>query len=149
MKKTEIISTNLDNLENQRYGKSYLGKKVYSKEGRLVGIVRDILIDKNSLSGLFIIGKRKLFVDKEYIASESEKAIMLTIEPVLSIVGKKVFDSDGRKIGVVMSIDRKSKSNSFVSLMVKAHIFSKPFTIPKEDIEVCKENIILNRAYPK
>lgn len=149
MGQTEILSTKIANLDNQRHGRSYLGKKVYSKEGNIVGIVKDLFIGKDAMTGFFVLGRRKLFIDKEYMATESEKAIMLSIEPVLLAIGKKVFDSDGRKVGVVTGVERKSNSNNYVALFVKSNIFSKAFSIPKEDVEVFKENVILNRAYPK
>lgn len=149
MKQIEMLSTNFDKLDNQRHARTYLNKKVYSKDGNVVGWVKDLLFSKNTLSGFLVVGRRKLFIDKEYIGSESEKTLMLSMNPILYNIGKKVFDSDGRKVGKVVGLDRKSKANSFQSLIVKAHIFSKPFPIPKEHIEVCKENVILNRAYPK
>lgn len=149
MGQTEILSTKITKLDSQRHGRSYLGKKVYSKEGNIVGIVKDLFIGKGAMTGFFVLGRRKLFIDKEYVASESEKSIMLSIEPVLLVIGKKVFDSDGRKVGYVSGIDRKSNSNNYVALLVKSNLFSKAFSIPKEDVEVFKENVILNRAYPK
>ena len=72
---------------------------------------------------------------------------MLAIDPVVEFIGKHVFDSEGKNIGKVISLERKTSANTFASLVVRKNFYSKPINVPKEDINVFKENIILKRTY--
>ncbi len=142
-KRTDIISGKVKNLDSLSSLKSYIGKRVYSKNGDLLGHVKDALFKGNVIEGILVKGKRKLFISKEFFEHESDKAFVLSIDPIVSLIGKLVYDSTGKKIGRVVDIKRKTNANTFTELVIKKSIFRRRFTIPKEDISVAKKNIIL------
>ena len=63
------------------------------------------------------------------------------------MIGKQVFDADGKKLGRVKSVQRKGNANDFESVVVKRHFFSRGIAVPKSDIDVSKKNIILKVIY--
>ena len=69
--------------------------------------------------------------------------VMLTIDSVLLLKGKVVFDSQGKKVGKVVDVIRPTNSNNFTDIVVKEKLWSKPKKIPKEKLAVYKKNIIL------
>ena len=146
-KKIEILSMKHINLESAKTSSYYIGKKVFSKLGNQIGIVKNIVLKNNLLAGFIVVGRKTIFIDKEYIDSESEKALMLSMHPVTELIGKQVFDKVGRKLGKVISLERKTNTNNFTNLIIKANIYSKPFKVPKEHVSAYKENIILNKDY--
>ena len=147
-KKLKIISSKIKNLETTKSLKTYLGKKVFSSSGFYIGKIKDLIVRKNSLVGFIVKGKQKLFLDISFVKSESEKSIVLSINPVLNILKMDVFDVDGRKIGKVTGLNRTSNINNFESLIVKKNFYTK-INIPKKDIDTFKKNVILNKAYDK
>ncbi len=144
-KKTDIVgkTKNLDSL-----GKisSYFGKKVYSKTGDFLGHIIEVMFKGNIIQGFLVKGKRKLFIEKKFFEHESEKAFVLSIDPVVCFIGKQVFDSSGKRIGKVVDVKRKTNANVFSEIMVKKAFYRRAFSIRKEDISVAKENIILKHA---
>ncbi|MEE9525870.1 MAG: PRC-barrel domain-containing protein [Candidatus Woesearchaeota archaeon] len=127
--------------------KEILNKNVVSKSGHPMGKVKDVLFNDKGVKG--IIGKKKLikyYVDSSFFSS-SEKNIMLSIDPVLLLLGKEVFDADGKKLGKVKGVIRDNDTNSFKTLIVKRKLYSRKQKIPKADIKVSKKNIILNKKY--
>ena len=54
-------------LENQK-AKWYLGKKVVSKSGAIIGTVKDLMVTEKGIQG-YIIGDKfnKTFIDKEFV----------------------------------------------------------------------------------
>jgi sporulation protein YlmC with PRC-barrel domain len=144
-KKTDIVGK-VKNLDGLSKFSSYLGKKVYSKKGDFLGYVKDVMFKGNIIQGILIKGKRKIFVDKEYFEHESENAFVLSIDPVVCLIGKQVFDSSGKRIGKVIDIKRKTNANVYSEIIVKKVFYKRAFSILKEDISVAKENIILKHA---
>lgn len=147
MRKTEVISQNFKRILPNQSTKWYLGKKVVSKSGAIIGKVSDIVLSDKGIHGLvFKHGFHSTCLDKQYIQDVSD-AVILGIDPVTSLVGKLVFDADGRKLGKVTKVGRKGCSNLFVDLAVKKRFFSKELRIPKDHVAVMRKNVILNRAY--
>lgn len=146
-RKIHMISTRKkDHSEMGRF-RSYIGKKVISKSGDFVGRVYDVLFSGDKMTGIMVWRRfSKLFVGKEFF-DLSEDAVMLSINPVTMLIGKKVFDADGKKIGTVKGIIRKGKTNNFDAVTVKKNIFSKSIKVPKSEIETSKKNIILKKVY--
>ena len=120
-----------------------IGKKAVTKSGAIMGKIKDVIVTDKGIQG-YVIGKT--FIDKEYV-KEIEDAIMLTIDPITSFIGKWVFDADGRKLGKVKQILRKGNRNNFEAITIKKKMYSKEQTIPKTEIAVMKKNIILNKSY--
>jgi sporulation protein YlmC with PRC-barrel domain len=146
-RKPKIIATKLKSIEHLKSFKSYLKRRVYSKRGEYVGKVYDVLFNEKTLLGIMVKGKKNIFVGKEYISSESANAIVLKIEPITNLIGKQVFDSRGKRIGIVSDIKRRSKSNTYTDLMVKKAFYRRAFSVPKKDVEIAKKNIILKKEY--
>lgn len=143
----EIISQTDKNILKFESIKDYLGKKVVSKSGKTIGSVMDVLFTDKGIKGVIVY---KLFtsfyVDKAFFNTVDNKA-MLSIDPVPLLKGKQVFDLDGKKLGKVVKVNRKNNNNDFESLTVRKRFFSKSIRIPKSEIDVMKNNIILNKAY--
>ncbi|MFH1771019.1 MAG: PRC-barrel domain-containing protein [archaeon] len=148
-KKTKVLSTKITPQSSLIGARSYLGRKVFSKSGYKIGRVKDVALKNDHLVGFLVKGKKKVFVDKEYVASESENAIVLSTDPVINLIGKIVFDSQGTKVGKVIDLDRQTNANNFKALIVKKKPYSKPMLIPKDDVDIFKENIILNKIFEK
>ncbi len=147
-KKTKIISNRFKKIESLKKFSSYIGKKVFSKSGEYVGKVYDLLFKDDTFSGI-MVDKRDVFIGKEFFRGESEKSIMLKIEPVTNLIGKQVFDTAGKRVGSISDVKRKSNSNNYMDLMVKKAIYRKAFAIPQKDIAIAKKNIILKKEYEK
>ncbi len=143
----EIISQTDKNILKFESINDYLGKKVVTKSGKTVGSIVDVLFTDRGIRGIIVY---KLFtsfyIDKIFFNTVGNKA-MLSIDPVLLLKKKQVFDVDGKRLGKVVKVNRKSNNNDFESLTVKKNIFSKSIKIPKSEIDVMKKNIILNTAY--
>ncbi len=146
-KKIEIISPNDRNILKFESVKDYLGKKVVSKSGETIGSVADVLFTDNGIKGI-VVSKRfsKFYVDSSHFNAVSNKA-MLSIDPVILLIGKEVFDVDGKRLGKVSKVIRKNNINDFEAIVVKKKIYSKGIEIPKSNIDVLKKNIILNQSY--
>jgi sporulation protein YlmC with PRC-barrel domain len=147
-KKLEAISTKgKDPLKMESF-RSYIGKEVISKSGERIGKVHDLRFSGNSVTGI-VVRRRlsRLFIDKEFIAGGSGGTIMLSIDPVTMMLGKQVFDADGKKMGKVSKVLRKGSSNTLTAVMVKKRMYSRGIKIPKEDIDVSKKNLILKKVY--
>jgi sporulation protein YlmC with PRC-barrel domain len=146
-KPAEIISRRIKNIESIELSSQYTDKKVYSKSGEFVGKVYDIAMKNKCFIGLMVSGKRKVFIDKDFFESDADGVIMLKIEPVVNLLGKQVFDSLGKIVGKVVGLNRKSNKNDYEEIVVKKSFFRRAFNVPKKDVEVAKENIILKKAY--
>ena len=143
----EIISKKVKTLEKANRFARYMNSKVYSKSGEYIGKVYDVVFDKVRILGVLVSGKKRIFIDKQFIGKISEDAIVLNIEPVTSMIGKQVYDAEGKKIGTVSGLQRKSNANTFSDILVKRAIYRRAFSIDKKEIGVAKKNIILKRAY--
>jgi sporulation protein YlmC with PRC-barrel domain len=143
----KIISPTDRNILKFESVKDYLGKKVVSKSGKTIGSVKDVLFTGNGIKGIIVAkGLSKFYVDSAYLNTVSKKA-MLSINPITLFLGKEVFDVDGRRLGKVIDVIRKNNTNDFEAIVVKKRIYSKGVEIPKSNIDVMKNNIILNKSY--
>lgn len=143
----EIISPTDRNILKYESIRDYLGKKVIAKSGKTVGVIRDILFTDKGIKGIIIYRLfSRFYVDKSFFNTIGNKA-MLSIDPVLLLKGKEVFDADGKRLGKVVKVNRKNNSNDFESVTVKKRFFLKGFNISKSEIDIMKNNIILNKVY--
>lgn len=145
--KIERITTSTLEESDTLLIRSVLGKKVFSTQGDYVGVIQDIKIHKDRLVGVIIAGTSLLEIGISYITLTAEKAILLSIHPTTLLKGKLVFDKDGKKLGKVIEVKRQDNSNICTAILVKKDIFKKPIIIPAVEIEVSKQNIILNKVY--
>ncbi|MBR9691879.1 hypothetical protein GOV06_03765 [Candidatus Woesearchaeota archaeon] len=147
LKKIEIFTPRKEDVSKFNSVMGYIKKKIVSKSGEVMGEVKDVLFTAKGVKG--IIGGKllsKFYIDSAYFNSVDGK-IMLSIDPVMLLVGKDVFDADGRLLGKVIDVVRKSKLNNFKSIIVKRKFYSKGVEIPKSEIKTSKKNIILNKVY--
>lgn len=143
-----LISSTSKSIEKAKKLTAFIDKKVFSKSGEYIGTVAEFMVHDNNITGMVVKGKQTFFVDKEFYSLNDEENIILKIDPVLSLIGKIVIDSDGRKIGKVKNLERKEGSNTFNHLLVSKNLYSKPLRIPRSEISVLRQNIILKTAYP-
>lgn len=148
-KRVELISRKIKNLGKVKTAKSYIGKTVYSKKGEIIGKIYDIVLKKGCLAGVLVKGKRKVFIGKEFLGSESKKGMMLKIEPVTSLIGRYVYDSHGKRIGKVSDLKRKSNTNNYSGILVKKSVYRRAFEVSKKDIDVAKKTIVLKKPLEK
>jgi len=143
----EIISQTDRNILKFESIIDYIGKKVVSKSGKTIGTIRDVLFTEKGVKG-FIIHRffTRFYIDNAYFNTIGKQA-MLSINPAILLAGKVVFDADGKRLGKVVNVNRKNKSNDFESITVKKRFFLKGIDIPKSEIDIMKNNIILNKAY--
>jgi sporulation protein YlmC with PRC-barrel domain len=134
-------------LEQTKSLRDYLGKRVFSLGGSHVGRIHDVLLKDEELAGFRVRGRHALYIDKEYCDLNSIEAMVLTIDPVTLHIGKHVFDSEGRKLGKVKSIQRDNTKNDCTFLIVKKNLFTKPQAIAYSEVEVAKKNIILSKSH--
>lgn len=128
--------------------RSWIGKKVISKSGDIIGKVQDFRFSKSTIAGIVVMKNiSRLFIGNEFISAVSADAVMLSIDPVTMLVGKKVFDANGKEMGKVARLVRKGSSNSFEAVIIKKKIYSKGMKVPKADVEVSKKSIILKKSY--
>lgn len=146
-KEISIISQNIKTLKETNKLSSYIGKRVYSKSGEYVGKLKEFVTYNNEFAGMLVYGKNDLFVDKEFFSLNSEDSIVLLIDPITILLGKKVFDADGRDLGKVVGVDRNSNLNNFKYLEIRKGSFAKPVKVSKVEISVMKKNIILKTSY--
>lgn len=130
-----------------------LGKDVIDAEGAFIGIAEKVFIDPKHLDFIGIsvdkgIIRSGLTIGKSYIDKIAEHAIFLKITVVYDIKGKLVFDKNGKKVGIVSSIDLLGRGNKIKNIYVKPNFFLFSFKnkilITGEDIENIGDNVILN-----
>ncbi|MBW2996550.1 hypothetical protein KY332_04605 [Candidatus Woesearchaeota archaeon] len=143
MKKIEVFSPRKQDINKLGSIKSFLSRKIVSKSGEAIGKAKDVLFDSKGIRG---VKGKGFYVDKSYFKTSEDK-IMLSIDPVILLLGKDVFDADGKKIGKVVKVARTGNTNNFKSIFVKRKFYSRKKEISKADISVSKKNIILNKKY--
>ena len=142
-----LLSKRLNTIDNTLSVHDYLGKKVYSVSGDYVGRVTDFLLYQDTFAGIIISGTKKVYIDKDYCEAGTVENILLKIDPIILLKGKIVFDSEGKRLGKVVGIERTTVRNNCDSIVIKKNIFSKPVHIPYSEVDTAKKNIILNKAY--
>jgi len=129
-----------------------LGKDVIDFDGTIVGVVEKVLIDPKSLDfvGISIdkgFLKKGLTIGRSYIDEIKEHAVFLKIRVSYEFKGKIVFDSEGRVVGRVSSLELYDNMNGIVSLVVRKGnlIFQgKEILIPAKYVKNIGENVMLN-----
>jgi len=100
-----------------------IGKKVITEDGKELGKVGELVIDKTDLSLRGIIVKRglitkDLFVGHNFIKKLSKKGALLTVTPYIETTKIKVFDTQGSHIGIIKSIKWGNNSNKIISIVI-------------------------------
>lgn len=143
----EIISGKRTNMNGLCGLKKIVGAPVISKDGDEIGKVVEIFFTEHKIAGFVLSHKKgpKVFIGEEYIEKFNEDAVIIKINPITSMIGLTVFDSAGKKIGIVKEVVRQNNSNSFTGIEVKGSVLRKKKTIPKSEIDEIKHTIMLNK----
>jgi sporulation protein YlmC with PRC-barrel domain len=147
LKKIEIISNEFTDDNALHLLSSYIGKEVYSKSGELVGVVKELVVHNDKIKGIIVNGKKEFYIDKESFKLNDHEVIILKLDPIFALIGKKVYDSDGRELGIVQELKRKSLKNEFTAMVVSKNLLYKNITIPRKEIESFGVSVILNKKY--
>ncbi len=125
-----------------------LGKDVIDLEGDFIGVSESLYIDPKNFD---IVGicvdkgflKKCLVISKGNIKKITPHAIFLKIKPSFKIKGMKVFDIDGKKIGIVSHASMIGTTNKLKEILVRTGIFKK-IVISADYIENVGNNVVLN-----
>ena len=123
-----------------------LGKDVVDKDGEVIGIVQQIHIDKEtkSITGITVdegFMKPDLFVGVNNIKLFGIDSVMLNMTPDQTFKGLIVFDSHGKKVGIVIRVFTTMRSSKIKSIEIKAD--HKTQVIAAKDIQSMGMNVIL------
>ncbi len=129
-----------------------LGKDVIDFDSTIIGVVEKVLIDPKTLDfvGISIdkgFLKKGITIGRNYIEEIKEHAVFLKIRVSYEVKGKKVFDSEGRMVGKVSSLELYENMNKIVNLIVKEDnlLFpGKEILISSRYIKAIGENVMLS-----
>jgi sporulation protein YlmC with PRC-barrel domain len=139
----EVLVNKLKNVEDLPRINFYKGNKVFSKSGEYVGKVVNLVFKEHTVKGIVVRGKALVVLGMDFIDSNSGNVIMLKIDPVTNLIGKFVFDSNGRKLGRVVGLERNTSGNNYSELVIRKKFYRPTFTVKKTNVAVSRENIIL------
>lgn len=143
-----IIKHKSANLKKVTDVKSVIGKKVLSKNGATVGSIKNVFIhpDKKTIEAIHVgrgVFKNDDYIGKNYIKSITHRGAILNIDPLKEIIGMKVLDAHGKKVGKVKSFTRSKKTNSMINITVKRGIGKKNIVVPKRQVKDIGKNVML------
>ena len=132
-----------------------LGKRVISKNGKLVGRVSQVRLARDGFSVEGALISRgwfspNIFIGAGYLDRLTEDSIVLKIDPFILSKGLKVVSSEGEVIGKVIDFVRTGNSNDLDALVVKGFMRGT-FHIPTSSVKSVGYSIILkpNYEFPK
>ena len=146
----EVIEKNKQFAETINLRK-IIGAKVLTEGGLSICRILQVRIDTDAktLEGILIkrgLFKGTLFLGSAFFDKLSPEGIILNIEPVILLRGRKVVAYDGEVVGVVKEITRYGKTNAIKSLTV--HSFSRGnFVVPSTEIKSLGKSVILKNSY--
>lgn len=131
--------------------KEVLGRKVISKNGRIVGRIHEIRMADNGthVAGVIIsrgLFKSKIFLSEGYINRLTEDSIVLNIDPFVLFKNLKVVSSEGEIIGKVVDFVRGDNTNDVVTMIVKGFMRGK-FNVSSSFVKSVGYSIILKQNY--
>ncbi|MBU1941403.1 MAG: PRC-barrel domain-containing protein, partial [Candidatus Thermoplasmatota archaeon] len=128
--------------------KDILGKKVLTKDGKNLGKIRSVRMhpEKLTIEGIEVdagLFKIDWYIGKNYIKRITDQGAMLKIDPVDEIIGHQVFDSTGKNIGEIKSVNRSKKTNKLLQIIVYSDLYQDNIEIDSHYIENCGDSCIL------
>lgn len=147
----EIRVTNKD-LNSGMKMQSLLGKKVLDSAGKEIGSLTEIRLDPKTLNLDGIEMDRGFFgtytfIGRKYISTLSEEGAVLNMSPVMDYKGLKVFDSNGKEIGIVKEVQTEGTTNNISAIVVGTGILKNDaddVVFSKKDVMGVGESIMLN-----
>lgn len=143
-----ISSTSLEN-EDKVDVVDVIGKKVLSRDGKSIGSVDSINIHPKTLTLVSVSVSRGFLapeyeIGREYIDVVNEDGVLLKIFPSDELKNKEVYDSYGRKIGNVKTVQKEGETNEVVFLIVDTGLGKSDKEVRREHIKEIGQNIVLN-----
>ncbi|MGV8142050.1 MAG: PRC-barrel domain-containing protein [Candidatus Pacearchaeota archaeon] len=131
--------------------KKLINSRVLSKTGSVIGRVRSAHIHpiKLNLEGVCVdrsLGKRDVYIGSSYIDKATDEGIILTIEPSILLVGKKVLDKNGKCLGIVKIVNRKNHTNEVESIVLSSTL-KKDLVIPWNFINSTTHALVILSSY--
>ncbi|MFA5763897.1 MAG: PRC-barrel domain-containing protein [archaeon] len=128
-----------------------VGHKVIGKNGSELGKVKELAIDprKMTVEGVYVspcFTCADEYIGKEYIETISVNGIVLKIDPLTEVIGKKVFDSTGKQIGKVSALTREKKTNTINQIEVNPGLGKKNILVSMEDVKSLGEAVVLSKT---
>lgn len=141
----EKVTTQKIDIEHSESTRKLKGKNIISRSGEILGKVRDVVFLNKNILGVLLRKRFRedVFIGIEMVESITEDAILLSIDPVTSLIGLPVFDKAGKKIGRVRRVIRQDDRNSFTSIAVKPGLLRRVIEIDVSDIKTISQHIIL------
>ncbi len=146
-----LLATDGVSVERTVNLKKILWSRVLSKNGFRVGWVKSVQMhpEKLAVEGIVVSQgafHKQLYIGKEYIDHVSDDAVILTIDPPILLIGKKVVTYEGEVVGKVKDVKRQGNSSDIETLQV--HSFGRgTFTIPVNAVKSGGQSIILKQNY--
>ena len=106
-----------------------------------------MVVHNDKIKGIIVNGKKEFYIDKENFKLNDHEVIVLKLDPIFALIGKKVYDSEGRELGIVQELKRKSLKNEFTAMVVSKNLLYKNITIPRKEMESFGVSVILNKKY--
>lgn len=128
-----------------------IGSKVLTERGVPIGRVIQLRIAPNMKNIEGVLVKRgffgsSVFFGASYLDKLTPEGVILNIEPVILLKGRKVVTYDGEVIGSIREIVRFGGTNDIKALVV--HSFLRgTFNIPVAEIKSLGKSIILKNTY--
>jgi len=121
-----------------------VGSKVLAKNGRRIGRVRAVHIHPTKLTveGIWVGNE---YIGSDYVDSLTDEGVVLSITPLDKMIGLKVYNSNGKKVGKVVEIERSKKTNNFKSIAVSCGLLKDPMMVDRDFVKDIGHNIILNK----
>jgi sporulation protein YlmC with PRC-barrel domain len=134
------VTTKGKAVEDVVVDKAIIGSKVFAKNGKELGVVKELYINPKDLNVKAVnIYKSPFkfdhFISKEYIDTLGPDGVILNIIPLEDLIGKKVLDSNGRKIGKVKDFDKLEQTNKMISLNVTEGLTGDNYIIKSTEIK--------------
>lgn len=148
MAQKSISSKDLDNALTTD---DLLGKEIIDSEGGFIGVAEKVFIDPKDFDFIGVgidkgFLKKGLAIGRNYIDKITEYAVFLNITVSLEVRGMRVFDSDGKDLGVVSDVELTGNTNKINALGIKQGLFGKRIIIPYNYVEKVGDGVILNVA---
>lgn len=124
-----------------------LGKEVIDSNGSFIGVIETLYIDHKNLkmAGIGVdkgFLKKELVIGSRYIKKITPHAVFLNIRPAYKIKGMAVYDSKGKKIGKVSSVEMMESGNNVKSLIVSK--LTGKIIIPSDYINKIGQSVFLD-----
>ncbi|OIO80484.1 hypothetical protein AUJ84_03420 [Candidatus Pacearchaeota archaeon CG1_02_32_132] len=136
-------------MEHTRSVKELLGLRVLSRSGEKIGAVKDVRYSLRAMNikGIFTRHPKigNLYIGSDYIEIISKDSILLSIDPAILNMNKKVITHQGKVLGKVKKIERVGNTN-IISKMHIRRFLHKAFVIKLSDIGNNGDSIILKEG---